>query len=144
MKEFICKKDFYIADVKFANKGDHVVLLPDNTTVVNTNGQQKVTHMPDIIKDKEYFIPTFETKGNYEVTITDYNNQVDHPSHYNQGDIECIDAMISAFGTEKVKAFCQCNAFKYMWRSDTKNGIEDINKAAWYLNKYKELEDDDN
>lgn len=66
-------------------------------------------------------------------------NAVDHPSHYNQGGIECIDAMVSAFGKEAVENFCLCNAFKYVWRNRDKNGFEDIDKAIWYLNKIKEL-----
>lgn len=41
------------------------------------------------------------------------DNKVNHPSHYNQGKIECIDAMESAYGTEAVIMFCMCNAFKY-------------------------------
>jgi hypothetical protein len=68
--------------------------------------------------------------------------RVNHPSHYNQGGIECIDAMLSAYGKEDVKAFCKCNAFKYIWRTGQKNGIEDIEKAIWYLNKYKELSEE--
>lgn len=71
---------------------------------------------------------------------TEPTNNVDHPSHYTQGGIECIDAMTSAFGKEAVKHFCICNAFKYIFRHQHKNGLEDINKAFWYLNKYKELE----
>lgn len=67
---------------------------------------------------------------------------VNHPSHYNQGGIECIDAMVSAFGTEAVSNFCIVNAFKYVWRSKLKNGTEDIDKAIWYLNKVKELCDE--
>lgn len=67
------------------------------------------------------------------------NDSVSHPSHYNQGDIECIDAMIAAFGKEVVAYFCICNAFKYVWRSEHKNGKEDIDKTIWYLNKYVEL-----
>lgn len=66
-------------------------------------------------------------------------DNVNHPSHYNQGGIECIDAMVSAFGKEAVKDFCICNAFKYIFRFKFKNGIDDIDKAIWYLNKYKEL-----
>lgn len=72
----------------------------------------------------------------------DPSNAVDHPSHYNQGDIECIDAMVSAFGKEAVENFCIVNAFKYVWRSKSKNGFEDIDKAIWYLNKVKELIND--
>jgi hypothetical protein len=64
---------------------------------------------------------------------------VNHPDHYNQGGIECIDAMVSAFGTEAVENFCLINAFKYVWRTQAKNGLEDVEKAIWYLTKYKEL-----
>lgn len=69
---------------------------------------------------------------------------VDHPSHYNQGKYECIDVMIDVFGVEDVKAFCKLNAFKYNWRSKQKNGVEDIKKAKWYLEKYIELEGESN
>lgn len=66
-------------------------------------------------------------------------DNVNHPSHYASGGIECIDAMIAAYGVEAVKAYCKCNAFKYQWRFDKKNGNEDILKAQWYQNKYMEL-----
>lgn len=71
-----------------------------------------------------------------------YKDMVNNPPHYTNGGIECIDAMISSQGTEAVKDFCLCNAFKYIWRTKNKNGIEDIDKAIWYLNKYKELSED--
>ena len=66
-------------------------------------------------------------------------NAVDHPNHYNQGDIECIDAMVAAYGKESVQIFCLLNAFKYIWRAEHKNGKEDLEKAIWYLKKNKEL-----
>ena len=66
-------------------------------------------------------------------------SNVDHPSHYNNGSIECIDAMVAAYGLEAVATFCKINAFKYLWRSEHKNGVEDLEKANWYLNKYLEL-----
>ena len=72
--------------------------------------------------------------------IPDFGDDpVNHPSHYTQGGIECIDAMVSAFGKEAVATYCRINAFKYIWRSDHKGGKEDIEKAAWYLRKYLEL-----
>lgn len=64
---------------------------------------------------------------------------VNHPSHYTSDKVECIDAMIEVFGIEAVKSFCLCNAFKYHWRHDLKNGQEDIEKATWYMDKYREL-----
>ena len=60
---------------------------------------------------------------------------VNHPAHYTSGGIECIDAMQAAFGAEAVKDFCLCNAFKYLWRHRQKNGVEDLKKACWYLNR---------
>lgn len=65
---------------------------------------------------------------------------VNSPSHYNQGDIECIDAMIAAKGIEKTMAFCECSVFKYDWRLGHKDEEEqEIGKMKWYLDKYLEL-----
>ena len=69
------------------------------------------------------------------------NDPVNHPDHYTSGSIECIDAMTETQGTEAVQHFCVCNAFKYLWRWRGKNGVEDIKKAAWYLNKAIQLEE---
>ena len=65
-------------------------------------------------------------------------SNVNHPSHY-AGNIECIDAMIAAFGEEDVAKFCYINSFKYIWRHKLKGKNEDIKKALWYLDKYLEL-----
>lgn len=68
-----------------------------------------------------------------------YDN-INHPEHYTQGYIECIDAMLSAFGKDELLIYCKIAAFKYLWRANIKNGTEDIWKAHWYLNKYLDLE----
>lgn len=68
-------------------------------------------------------------------------DNVNRPPHYTQGGIECIDAMTAAFGKEAVMHFCICNAFKYIWRSEHKNGQEDLDKANWYIKKYKQLKE---
>lgn len=65
--------------------------------------------------------------------------KVDHPEYY-QGKNECIDVMTAMFGVEAVKSFCWCNAYKYRFRADRKNGEEDIRKAEWYESKLIELE----
>lgn len=79
----------------------------------------------------------------YEPSETSNSTAVNHPAHYNQGGIECIDAMVAAYGKEAVENFCLINAFKYVWRNRDKNGFEDIDKAIWYLNKVKELNSSD-
>ena len=69
-------------------------------------------------------------------------DMVNHPSHYTQGGIECIDCIKSAtVGKVGIEAFCVGNAIKYLFRYDEKNGIEDIKKARWYIDRLiKELE----
>lgn len=68
------------------------------------------------------------------------NSNVEHPAHYNRRNIECIDAMIAAFGKAEVATFCKINAFKYLWRAENKGKYkEDMEKAAWYTNKAIEL-----
>ena len=64
---------------------------------------------------------------------------VSRPQHYASTSIECIDAMRETQGDEAVKHFCECNAFKYLWRHNSKNGDEDVRKASWYLNKAVEI-----
>ena len=65
---------------------------------------------------------------------------VNHPSHYNHGRLECIDIMEEVFGIDETKAFCKLNAFKYLVRAELKgNEPEDIDKALWYLEKHQEL-----
>ena len=81
------------------------------------------------------------TDNNNTVTNDNYE-QVNHPSHYNNYGKEVIDMMESIWGTEKLIAFCEMNAFKYRMRMGTKpdNPIQqDIEKEKWYLNKAKQL-----
>ena len=78
-------------------------------------------------------------RGTEEPTQGSEYDVVSKPKHYASTSIECIDAMIETQGVEAVKAFCVCNAFKYLWRHNEKNGDEDIKKANWYLNKAVEL-----
>ena len=67
-------------------------------------------------------------------------DNVNHPQHYADScSIECIDAMALAWGFDYTAIYCQINAFKYLWRWKNKNGIEDLDKAEWYLNKSDEL-----
>lgn len=64
------------------------------------------------------------------------SDMVCHPQHYNQGDIECIDAIkAAAVGKTGVEAFCVGNAIKYLWRFEEKNGLQDVEKARWYVER---------
>ena len=70
--------------------------------------------------------------------MTDHNAQhdpVNHPSHYTEGDIECIDAIESALGVEGFRGYCIGNAIKYLWRYNKKHGLEDLEKSEWYIKR---------
>jgi hypothetical protein len=63
-------------------------------------------------------------------------DNVNHPSHYTQGAIECIDAIKEATkGLFGIEAVCTGNIIKYVWRWKFKNGVEDLRKAEWYLQR---------
>lgn len=63
-------------------------------------------------------------------------SNVNHPSHYNLGKVECIDAIEAAItdltGSE---AFNTGQIIKYVWRWKLKGGSEDLLKARWYLDR---------
>jgi len=74
--------------------------------------------------------------GSKEVKHTGAGDIVNHPSHYTQGKIECIDAIEeSTKGLLGIAAVCVANIIKYIWRYKFKNGTEDLKKARWYLDK---------
>lgn len=63
-------------------------------------------------------------------------DNVNSPSHYTQAGIECIDAITAAVsGKSGIEAVCVANVIKYLWRYELKNGLEDVKKAQWYLNR---------
>ncbi|OEK71021.1 hypothetical protein AST02_05130 [Staphylococcus equorum] len=64
------------------------------------------------------------------------HNTVNHPSHYNYGEIEVIDFIeqVTQHYNSNV-AYHIGNAIKYLARSPHKNGKEDVAKAKWYIER---------
>tara|TARA_R100000808_G_scaffold23384_2_gene51843 strand:+ start:7734 stop:8132 length:399 start_codon:yes stop_codon:yes gene_type:complete len=74
-------------------------------------------------KDPEqYFLPTME-------------DMVNHPKHYNKHGVECIDAIRATLTDDEFRGYCKGNVLKYTWRERYKNGLEDLQKAQWYLER---------
>jgi len=62
---------------------------------------------------------------------------VNHPKHYNSSAAHCeCGRKIECIDITRHMGFNLGNALKYIWRSEHKNGTEDIKKAIWYLNDY--------
>ena len=59
---------------------------------------------------------------------------VEKPAHYNNGAIEAIDYIKQQLG-ENFYAYCEGNVHKYIHRYSYKNGVEDLRKARWYLDR---------
>lgn len=62
-------------------------------------------------------------------------DSVNHPSHYTQGSIETIEYMESCLTPEEFCGGCKMNVLKYVSREKYKNGVEDLKKARWYLDR---------
>lgn len=59
---------------------------------------------------------------------------MEKPSYYNQGKIECIDAIEAAtINLVGIESFCTGNVIKYMWRWKEKGGLNDLEKAKNYI-----------
>ena len=68
-----------------------------------------------------------------------------NPQHYRNGKVECIDAIESATVNKPgLQAYCVGNVIKYLWRYESKNRLEDVRKAQWYLERLiSEMEKND-
>lgn len=70
--------------------------------------------------------------------IDDTGNIVDNvnsPSHYGQGKIEAIEYISDFLTKEEYQGYLRGNIAKYLHRFPYKNGIEDLKKARWYLER---------
>ena len=65
-------------------------------------------------------------------------DMVNNPPHYNKYGVECIEAIQSATG-EGYEYYLQGNIIKYLWRYRYKNGVQDLEKAQWYLSRLIEI-----
>ena len=58
------------------------------------------------------------------------NDAVNHPKHYNShpSGVDCITVV-------EHMNFNVGNAIKYLWRTEHKNGLQDLKKARWYIDR---------
>lgn len=64
-----------------------------------------------------------------------------NPAHYKKGKIETIEHIKDIIGDKHMTSYCIGNVIKYVSRYENKNGVEDLKKARWYLDRaIKEME----
>ena len=98
---------------------------------------ENIKKLPDILLHPKDMSPEDILKEAY--SMGDFvrgicEDKVNSPAHYNNGEIECIDAIASALSLDELKGFVKGNVIKYMWRANHKEKeVEDLKKARWYL-----------
>lgn len=62
-------------------------------------------------------------------------DMVNHPPHYiSETGMEVIDVIEAfTFDLKGIEAVCTANALKYICRWKHKNGVQDLEKAQWYI-----------
>lgn len=85
-------------------------------------------------------IEDFETRATQQHFFPELDDDsVFSPLHYNQGSIECIEALRACMSEEEYRGFCRGNVIKYLWRlNDKATPQENIKKARWYLDTLQE------
>ena len=87
-------------------------------------------------EEKEMSKEELESQIFYE----EEEDAVNNPSHYNTGNIECIDAIEDSMSPAAFKGYLKGNCMKYLWRYDYKGKpVEDLKKASWYLSRLIEM-----
>lgn len=76
-----------------------------------------------------------KSRGGYTEYVGGPSMSPINPSHYRQeGKMEAIEIMKNSLSREEFKGFLKGLILKYLYRADEKNGIEDYQKAQWYIN----------
>lgn len=99
---------------------------PEEWNEVNMNSQQKKD------EDKPFIAKLWNSQL----------DEVNHPTHYNNGKVECIEAIEAASTKEEFEGYLRGNVLKYVWRFRYKDNIKDLRKARWYLDKLIEQVND--
>ena len=63
------------------------------------------------------------------------SDMVNHPPHYGTGKIECIDYIEDFLTEEEWIGYLRGNIAKYLHRWRYKSGLQDLEKAAWYMDR---------
>jgi hypothetical protein len=72
------------------------------------------------------------------------DDQVNHPSHYTDGSIECIEALEAELTADEFRGYMKGNIAKYIWRERMKGGVQSLKKAQWYLDRLIQFDEAQN
>lgn len=111
---------------------------PDNYNKEGMTDQESLNALDnkmetDILENNKKFNHVVDHISNVASQIKD---NVNNPTHYNTGSVECIDAIEAMLTTDEYIGYLRGNSMKYRWRMRYKGKpIEDLQKAEWYENR---------
>ena len=108
--------------------------ITTNTTSAEDN-ERLLKELRNAFQGPRGSLPEQATSSDNEHAVE--HDNVNHPAHYTAGGIECIDAIAAALTcqTDPMHAWLTGQVLKYMWRWPLKNGLEDLKKARFYLDR---------
>ena len=112
---------------EYTSLGNIIDILQDND-VISYRVQIGATKKIKTFAEPELVL----VKKNDSIPVRD---NVNHPDHYTNGKIECIDYIQDKLTDDEFRGYIKGNVMKYITREKHKNGDEDIKKAQWYLNR---------
>ena len=122
------------------NEADLAKLRAQMLSYVEVGTDASPDEIVDCEMDTDVFPPEPKFGTNPQRGPAPEGDPVNHPQHYVQGGIECIDVIRAARGTDGCIQFCVGNAIKYLFRDAHKGRpLEDLQKAQWYINKAIDL-----
>lgn len=108
-----------------------------NGTLLFSDNRESLWH-GNVQTWKQYFEPVEQGLGFFDcpdVDGTPVKDNVNNPSHYGQGKIEAIEYIRDSLTKEEYIGYLRGNIAKYLHRWRYKNGLEDLKKAQWYLER---------
>lgn len=127
---------------------DEVLIIDDVATMTEEEYAEMLKDYPK----SELLVKTLPDEEFKDLVVKAdmYNNSemrtledpVNEPSHYNAGNIECIDYLFDNLPHEAYVGYLEGNIKKYLHRWRYKAGVQDLKKAQWYLNRLVEVMED--
>ena len=118
---------------------------PNNYNTKGETDQESIDAL-DTKMETDIFKPYHHQTDHIANVSRQLNDNVNSPSHYNSGAVECIDAIEAMLSPEEYTGYLRGNSLKYRWRFRYKGKpVEDLRKANWYEDRLlKFMEDNKN
>lgn len=108
----------------------------DNSRGMTQHNEDMFLPIGSVIDCKDGVCPVPWATAKKEEAPIIKEDLVNHPTHYQDGGIECIEAIEAQLNAEEYRGFLRGNCAKYLWRCNLKGDAkENLLKCEWYLRR---------